>query len=123
MAEKLIQKSAQSAAWSGILYTDLDTPSGIATLGLFALCSLDVLTTTLILSHGGFEMNPVMIPIVTNPLLHVLLKWCVVALIAGVAAVADRMIPRAGLLMLGVILLWYAFVVIHNTVVLLQFFV
>jgi hypothetical protein len=119
MTREIYQESALSMALSGILHDDMDTPRGIATLGLFALCFLDVLTTTLILSHGGFEMNPVMVPVVTMPLLHILLKWGVVAFIAGVAAVADRMIPRAGILMLGVIILWYTFVVTHNIMVLL----
>lgn len=123
MTGKIYQESALSVALSGILHDDLDTPSGIATLVLFVLCFLDVLTTSLILSHGGFEMNPVMISIVSTPLLHILLKWCVVAVIAGVAAIADRMIPRAGILMLGVIILWYAFVVFHNIMVLLEFFI
>ena len=100
----------------------MNTPSGIATLGLFALCFLDVLTTTLILSHGGYEMNPVMIPIVTMPLLHMAIKWFVVAFIAGVAAASDRMVPRSGMLILGVIIAWYSFVVAHNTVALLDFF-
>jgi len=117
------QESAFSIALSGILHDDMDTPSGIATLGLFLFCFLDVLTTSLILSHGGFEMNPVMISIVSSPLLHILLKWCVVAFIAGMAAVADRMIPRAGILMLGVIILWYAFVVSHNIMVLQDYFI
>lgn len=110
-----------SVALSGILSDDMDSPQGIATLGLFALCFLDVLTTTLILSHGGFEMNPVMVPVVTNPLLHILLKWFIVAFIAGVAAVAEKMVPRAGILMLGVIIAWYIFVVTHNLMVLLDF--
>jgi hypothetical protein len=89
----------------------MDTPSGIATLMLFSLCFFDVLKTSLIRSHGVYEMNPVMVPIVRMPLLHTLLKWGVVAFIAGVAAVADRMVSRAGILILGVIILWYMVVV------------
>lgn len=123
MTGESYQESAFSIALSGILHDNMDTPSGIATLGLFVVCFLDVLTTSLILSHGGFEMNPVMISVVSTPLLHILLKWCVVAFIAGVAAIADRMIPRAGILILGVIILWYTFVVSHNIMVLLEFFV
>ena len=114
--------SAVSIAVSEILNSDMDTPSGIATLVLFALCFLDVLTTSAILSHGGYEMNPVMVPVVTMPLLHMLLKWCVVAFVAGTAAIAERRIPRSGLLMLGVIICWYAFVVGHNFMVLLEFY-
>jgi hypothetical protein len=113
------KEPAISIALSGIFRGDMDTPSGIATLMLFALCFLDVLTTTLIISRGGFEMNPVMVPLVTMPLLHIFLKWGVVSFIAGVAAVADRMVPRAGILILGVIILWYTFVVTHNIMVLL----
>ena len=121
MEGPVTDSSAVSVAAKEIFYADMDTPSGIATLGLFALCFLDVFTTTLILSHGGFEMNPVMVPVVTNPLLHILLKWFVVAFIAGVAAVADKRVPRAGILMLGVIIAWYVFVVTHNLMVLLDF--
>jgi len=56
-------------------------------------------------------MNPVMV-----------LKWSVVTLVAGVAAIAERMIRRAGILMLMVSICWYAFVVGHNIMVLLDFF-
>jgi hypothetical protein len=120
MPGETYKKSALSVAMAEILYTDLGTPSGIATLVLFALCFLDVLTTSMILSRGGYEMNPVMVPLVTMPILHILLKWCVVAFITGTAAVAERMVSRAGILMLLVIILWYAFVVIHNAGVLLE---
>ena len=113
--------SRLSAACSEILYSDMDTPIGIATLGLFALCFLDVLTTTLILSHGGYEMNPVMIPIVTLPLLHMAFKWIIVVFIALVATVCDRIVPRSGILMLGVVIAWYAFVVAHNLLVMQGF--
>jgi len=115
--------SAVSIALAEILNSDMDTPSGIATLALFALCFLDVLTTSAILSHGGYEMNPVMVPVVTMPLLYMFLKWCVVAFVAGTAAVADRFIPRSGMLMLVVITGWYLFVVGHNIMVLLEFFI
>lgn len=121
MEAQVTMKSALSAAMKEILDSEMDSPRGIATLALFALCFLDVLTTTLILSHGGFEMNRVMIPVATMPLLHILLKGCVVAFIAGMAAVADRIISQSGMLMLGVIIAWYAFVVTHNLMVLLQF--
>lgn len=115
--------SALSVAAEEILHSDMDTPFGIATLALFALCFLDVLTTSSILSHGGYEMNPVMVPVVTMPLLHMLLKWCIVAFIAGTAAIAERFVPRSGMLMLVVIICWYAFVVSHNVMVLMGFFI
>ena len=121
MEGPVTDSSASSAAMGEIFYSNMDSPQGIATLGLFALCFLNVLTTTLILSHGGFEMNPVIVPIVINPLLHILLKWFVVAFIAGVAAVADRMITRAGILIISVIITWYVYVVTHNLIVLPDF--
>jgi len=95
---------------------------GIAILTLFALCFTDVITTAFILSHGGYEMNPVMIPIVTVPVLHVLLKWFVVMFITVIAAVSERLIPRSGMLILCVIIGWYIMVVGHNTTVLLNYF-
>lgn len=123
MENQTTGSSAISIAFTEILHSDMDTPSGIATLVLFALCFLDVLTTSAILSHGGYEMNPVMVPIVTMPLLHMLLKWCIVAFVAGTAAIAERWLPRTGLLMLMVIICWYAFVVGHNIMVLMEFFI
>ncbi len=123
MEHQATETSAITVAAAEILRSDMGTPSGIATLVLFALCFLDVLTTSAILSHGGYEMNPVMVPVVTMPLLHMFLKWCVVAFVAGTAAVADHRVPRFGLLMLGVIICWYAFVVGHNIMVLLEFYI
>jgi hypothetical protein len=115
-------QSAFSAATKEILYSDMDSPRGIATLALFTLCFLDVLTTSAILSNGGFEMNPVMVPVVTMPLLHILLKWCVVAFIAGTAAVSEHMVPRSGMMMLCVIIGWYLIVVGNNTLILVNYF-
>jgi len=43
--------------------------------------------------------------------------------VTGVAAVSGRIIPRAGSLMVGVILFWYVPVVSHNTIVRLKFFI
>ena len=123
MEHQATETSAITVAAAEILRSDMDTPSGIATLVLFALCFLDVLTTSAILSHGGYEMNPVMVPVVMMPVLHMLLKWCVVAFVAGTAAIAERRIPRSGLLMLGVIICWYAFVVGHKIMVLLEFYI
>jgi hypothetical protein len=118
MTQERSRKSAVSVALSEILYSDMDTPLGIATLLLFVVCFLDVLTTTLILSSGGAEMNPVMVQIVAIPEVHMVFKWFVVAFVAGVSAIAERMIPRAGIFMTGVVILWYAFVVTHNIIVL-----
>jgi hypothetical protein len=119
MTQERSWKSAVSVALSEILYADMNSPLGIATLLLFVVCFLDVLTTTLILSGGGSEMNPVMVQIVAIPEIHMVFKWFVVAFVTGVSAVAERKIPRAGILMTGVVILWYAFVVTHNIIVLL----
>ena len=114
-------RSAFSAATTELLYSDMDTPRGIATLALFALCFLDMLTTTFIISHGGYEMNPVMIPIVTAPVLHMLLKSCVDVFVTAMAAVSEHIVPRSGMLIFCVIIGWYFIVVGHNTLVLLNF--
>lgn len=66
-------------------------------------------------------MNPVMVPVVTMPLLHMLLKWCDVAFIAATAAVSEHVVPRSGKLMLCVIIGWYLIVVGHNAMVFMDY--
>jgi hypothetical protein len=120
MSKTPARESALAVAVAEILYSDMATPLGVATLLLFVVCFLDVLTTSLIISRGGYEINPLMVPIVAVPQIHMIFKWLFVTFVAGIAAISERTFPRAGLLMMGVIIFWYIIVVIHNVIVMVS---
>jgi hypothetical protein len=85
---------------------------------LYILFSLDVATTTMILSLGGYEVNMVMAPFVENSFFHLLLKGLVLVMVGSTAQWAEGRIPGSGLMMLLVIIGWYSLVVLNNTSVL-----
>lgn len=87
---------------------------------IYVLFGLDIATTDMILSLGGFEANPVMVPMVDNMSLHLLLKGIILILIAATAQWSEQKIKRSGLIMLVVIIGWYSFVVMNNTSVLIR---
>lgn len=87
---------------------------------LYVLFSLDVATTSMILSLGGYEANMVMIPVVGSYFAHLLLKGLVLVIIGSTAQWAEGRIPRSGLVMLLIIIGWYAFVILNNTSVLID---
>lgn len=87
---------------------------------IYVLFSLDIATTTMILSLGGFEVNHVMVPVVDNVLLHLMLKGLVLIFVATVAQWSELKIRGSGLIMLLLITGWYSFVVMNNASVLIQ---
>ena len=78
---------------------------------------MDLITTRLVLRHGGAEGNPVMAPIVGNVFGAAVLK-CVC--VAAIGLLVVRSGPRPRLLwVLAAVDLWYVMVVFWNIRVLL----
>lgn len=55
---------------------------------------LDIYTTSLGLSHGGFESTPTMVEIVGNPILHLIVKTVALCLIVLVIEVPTYLVKR-----------------------------
>ena len=81
---------------------------------LWGLFMMDVITTEVILSFGGYEMNSLMRMVVSSVPLHAALKMAVLSLIAVVAYVSNRITKRSGTVAVTVIIIWYTFVIVHN---------
>ncbi len=86
---------------------------------LYILFGLDIATTAMVISVGGYEMNALMIPVVGNNFIHLLVKGSILIFIVVVAQWADLRFRHSGLMMMGVIIAWYALVVVHNTSILI----
>lgn len=122
MADSLIKP--QDRFWNdlvAIFDADLDSPLVLSLLVLYVVCFLDVTTTSMILSHGGAELNPLMDFFPGSPFMHLLLKWLVVFFIFITASYCEQKIRMSGMIIMGVIILWFLIVVIHNVVVYLTF--
>jgi len=74
----------------------------------------------MILSLGGHERNPVMVPVAGNLFLHFLPKGLVLFIAGTTARWAEGRIPESGLMMLLVIIGWYSVVILNNTSVLVS---
>lgn len=83
---------------------------------LWALFMMDVITTGVILSAGGYEMNAIMRPFAASPALHTTLKMAVLGLIAAVAYFSDKLTNSYGTVTVTVISAWYILVVSHNII-------
>jgi hypothetical protein len=86
---------------------------------LYVLFGMDIATTAMVISVGGYEMNALMIPVVGNNFIHLLVKGSILIFIVVVAQWADLRVRHSGLMMMGVIIAWYALVVVHNTSILI----
>jgi hypothetical protein len=106
---------------TAIFAVDMDSPLVISLLFLYLLCFLDVTTTSLVISQGGIELNPLMEKFAGSPFMHLLLKWLVAFFIFITASYCEQKIRRSGLLIMVIIILWFLVVVIHNVVVYLTF--
>jgi hypothetical protein len=104
-----------------IFDADLDSPLAKSLLLLYILCFLDVSTTSIIISHGGAELNPLMDFFAGSPFLHLLLKWLFVLFIFIVASWCDRRVHNSGIFIMGLMIVWFLFVVIHNALVYMAF--
>ena len=81
---------------------------------LAVLFMMDILSTQVILSMGGVELNPVMAGIVTTPLLHVLLKCGILIMVIPVALIAESRVRGSGLVLYAALIAMYTVVIINN---------
>jgi len=86
---------------------------------LAALFLLDIITTQLILRLGGIELNPAMAGVVTNPLVHIVIKAGTLFLIIIVALIAEKKVKGSSIAFYCVIITLYLFVIVNNTFVLI----
>ena len=92
----------------------------VAIIILGVLLNLDVLTTSLVISLGGYEMNPIMAGVVGVSMIHLFVKWLVLVFVVLVATLSDRIMNGAGICVMCVIIGWYSLVVANNTLTLEQ---
>ena len=83
---------------------------------LWGLFMMDVITTEMILSFGGYEMNALMKPFVSSVFLHTVIKMGVLALIVIVAYISDIITKRYGTIAIMAISAWYLFVITNNVI-------
>jgi hypothetical protein len=87
---------------------------------LYVLFSLDIASTSMILSLGGYEVNAVMVPVAGSYFFHLLVKGFVLVIVGSTALWSEGKIPGSGLMMLLVIIVWYSLVIVNNTSVLIS---
>lgn len=87
---------------------------------IYVLFSLDIASTSMILSLGGYEVNTVMVPVAGRYFFHLLVKGFVLVLVGSTALWSEGKIPGSGLMMLLVIIGWYSLVIVNNTSVLIS---
>jgi len=84
------------------------------------MLAMDVLTTNLLLMHGGTETNPFMAGIVRNPLLHLTVKTLLLALVFLTARRCEARLDGSGVTLSLVLVGLYSIVVGNNLGVLLS---
>jgi hypothetical protein len=82
---------------------------------LGVLLNLDVLTTSLVIRLGGYEMNPLMAGLVGAPIVHLFVKWLILVFVVLVACFSDKAIKGSGICLMCLIIIWYSVVVANNT--------
>jgi hypothetical protein len=91
--------------------------NGECLLVLGTLFLLDIMTTQIILRHGGIELNPIMAGIVLNPVLHVGIKATILLLVFPVSLFAEQRVKGSSLFLYLVLIALYAGVVINNILI------
>ncbi|OPY35517.1 MAG: hypothetical protein A4E35_02342 [Methanoregula sp. PtaU1.Bin051] len=81
---------------------------------LGGLFFLDIVTTQSILLSGGTELNPLMVFIVSSPILHAALKALILLIVFGISLVAEQMLKGSSLPFYSILIAMYLFVVSHN---------
>jgi hypothetical protein len=77
---------------------------------------LDIITTTYIITHGGYEANPFLVNIVGNPVSHVAVKGVVCGIIFGLCVLSDRIVVNGGTVVMASVSTFFLLPVINNTV-------
>lgn len=80
------------------------------------LMILDIITTTFIITHGGYEANPFLVGIVGNPIYHVAVKGIVCGIIFGLCVLSDRIIINGGTVVMASVTSFFLLPVVNNTV-------
>jgi glucan phosphoethanolaminetransferase (alkaline phosphatase superfamily) len=90
---------------------------------LFAVLSglllVDILTTTVILSFGGTELNPVMNYVVHDTFLHFIVKLIFAIFVIIVACRAEHLKERSGVLIMICVCTLFFVAAVHNLSVIL----
>ena len=86
---------------------------------LGTLFLLDILTTQAILLWGGIELNPFMVSVVANPLVHAGVKAAILLGIVIVSLVAENKVRGSGVLFYCTLITMYIFVIVNNVFVIL----
>lgn len=79
-----------------------------------ALLFWDVITTSLILGLGGYEMNPVMVQIVKDPYIHLAFKILFAFSIVLISINAERKVALSGSAFLCSVIVLYGVVIWNN---------
>lgn len=93
----------------------------VFTCVLAGLFLLDITTTDVILGMGGVELNPLMVGMVTFPVLHIILKCGILMMVIPVALIAEEHVRGSGVALYAVLIVMYTAVNINNLSVLLPF--
>jgi len=92
----------------------LDNRFYILTAAFLALASLDIITTTYILAHGGYEANPFLVNIVGSPWKHIAVKGIVCGLVLGIAVKAGKWVENADVIIMAIVTLEFCLPVVSN---------
>jgi hypothetical protein len=92
----------------------------VAIIILGVLLNLDVLTTSLVIRLGGYEMNSIMAGVVGIPMIHLFVKWLLLIFVVMAALFSDRILNGVGIYFMCSIIGWYSIVVANNTFTLEQ---
>lgn len=74
----------------------------------------DIITTYVVISHGGWEMNPYAVEIVKSPIMMVIIKLSLVVVIMTLAIISEHIKQYAGTIVVGASSLITAIVVVWN---------
>ena len=77
---------------------------------------LDIVTTTFIITHGGYEANPFLVNIVGNPISHVAVKGTVCAIVFGLAIIANTVRVGGGNIVMACVSSFFLLPVVNNMV-------
>jgi hypothetical protein len=80
------------------------------------LMVLDIITTTYILAHGGYEGNPFLVNIVGNVGSHVAVKGVVCAIIFCLAVFAEHIRENGGTVVMAAVSSFFLLPVVSNTI-------
>jgi len=113
-------KNASGGPETRWLHSEFRFPIFLGFILLSVLFGLDVVTTSLVLFMGGYEQNTVMAVVVHYPAIHLAIKGIALIAIAFITQYGDQVTHGKGLVILGPVLLFYAFVIVNNATVVAQ---